>query len=136
MYLIRIHTPLGIRYLAPLALMLAVVACSLAGHTTMCSEAPWRIEALCYPALDILIPVLHQPPSVQDLVYKMLAVMVDAFKAFCENVQTSHSLRFIAAANCHDRRLTVLCSTSVLLEEFVKSVLECGLQPAVVNEVC
>ena len=46
MYLIRIHTPLGLRYLAPLALMLAVVACSLAGHTTMCSEAPWRIESI------------------------------------------------------------------------------------------
>ena len=136
MYLIRIHTSLGIQYLAPLALMLAVVACSLAGHTTMCSEAPWRIEALCYPALNILVPVLHRPPSAQDASCKMLAVMVDAFKAFCENVHTSHSLHFIATANCHDRRGTVLCSTSGRLEEFVKSVLECGLQPPVVNEVC
>ena len=131
MYLIRIHTSLGLRYLAPLALMLAVVACSLAGHTTMCSEAPWRIEALCclaqlalmlavvacslaghttmcsgapwriealcYPALE---PVLRHPPSIQDLVYQMLAVMVDEFKAFCENVYASCSLHFIAAPTC------------------------------------
>jgi len=124
--------------------MLAVVACSLAGHTTMCSEAPWRIEALSYPALPLeptsQVPVRHQPawfhlPLLQDLVYKVLAFMFDAFKAFCENVHTSYSLGVIATANCHDRRGTVLCSTSGRLEEFVKSVLECGLQPSVVNEV-
>ena len=96
-HVLYLYTSLGLRYLAPLALMLAVVACSLAGHTTMCSGAPWRIEALCYPALE---PVLRHPPSIQDLVYKMLAVMVDEFKAFCENVYASCSLHFIAAPTC------------------------------------
>ena len=116
----------GLRYLALLVFTQAV----LSQVTLPCALK--RHEALCCPALAILVPVMHQPPGGQDLVYKKHAVMLDLIKAFCENVQASRSLHFIV----HERGGAVLCSTSGRLEEIVKSALECGLQPAVVNEVC
>ena len=115
-----------LRYLALLVFTQAV----LSQVTLPCALK--RHEALCCPALAILVPVMHQPPGGQDLVYKKHAVMLDLIKAFCENVQASRSLHFIV----HERGGAVLCSTSGRLEEIVKSALECGLQPAVVNEVC
>ena len=98
----------------------------LAGGVWMCSEAPCRIEALCYPALAIRC--WQHPPLANDFVFKTFVFMMNAFKAFCENVHTSRSLDFIATPGCQNRRGTVLCSTSLQSLDFLQSVLECGLQ--------
>ena len=91
-----------LRYLALLVFTQAV----LSQVTLPCALK--RHEALCCPVLAMLVPVMRLPPGDQDLVSKKLAVMLDAFQAFYENVHAIRSLHFIV----RERGGTVLCSTN------------------------